>query len=143
MRIRKTLTAVCIASLLSGCAISLPDLPFSGSDKEDGLSKEQRDERDRLVSGKSSRPSLASLNLQPDREALPVNSDATALQKPAIPRLTLEQKRDEYEALLPLIEDPKLRQQVEFRLADVKMLLAEESLETANSDHLANFNEAS
>lgn len=144
MNIRKTAIALSVVSLLTGCAVSLPDLPFSNSEAslDDGLTKAQIDQRNRLVAGRSSRPSLASLNLQPQRDDLPTPPDNATTNSADIPRLSLQQKRDEYAALLPLIEDPNLKQQVAFRLADIDMLLAEASLETVADNPLAGFDMA-
>lgn len=113
------------ASLLLSACFSLPDLNFFSDDDtsnqldETGttreLSEEEQARRDALVAGKSNRPTLASLNLQPVR-----------LEEVDIPELSLAEKRDEYEALLPLLKDPIQKQQVAFRLADIKMLIAEQ-----------------
>ncbi len=101
------------------------------------LSELERAEQARLLNGRSNRPSLASLNLMPqgrdeetlntsDLNASQSNNAASAEQ---IPQLSLIEKRNEYQALLPLITDEKQRRQVAFRLADINMLLAEQDLE--------------
>lgn len=109
--------------LLAGCT-SLPALnPFAdddsarqSTDPSAVLSEQEQAKRDALLAGKSSRPSLKSLALLPVR-----------MQEIAIPTLSLAQKKQQYEALLPLINDPTQKQQVAFRLADINMLLAEQS----------------
>lgn len=123
----RILTVTVSVFVLTAC-FSLPDFSFFGSDEatsnldETGtvreLSREEQARRDALVEGKSSRPTLESLDLQPVR-----------LENVAIPELSLAQKRDEYEILLPLIKDPMQKQQVAFRLADIKMLIAEQAQE--------------
>lgn len=112
-------------ALLPGCTSMSKFNPFSTqsdpsgnssqSDNSNELSEQEQAKRDALVRGKSARPGLKSLNLEPVR-----------LEKLIVPSLTLWQKRDEYEALLPLIQDPIQKQQVAFRLADIKMLIAEQ-----------------
>lgn len=82
------------------------------------LSKQEQALRDKLIAGRSARPSLQSLDLQPVR-----------IDEIVVPELSLEEKRDEYQALLPLLKDPIQKQQVAFRLADIKMLLAEQAQE--------------
>lgn len=137
---RLTLQALCISSLvllLSAC-FSLPNINLFGEDEtpttldpanpnsDSGnreLSAEEQARRDALVDGKSSRPTLSSLDLQPVR-----------LQDIPIPELSLNEKRDEYEALLPLILDPIQKQQVAFRLADIKMLIAEQNLQEGTNN---------
>ncbi len=144
MSARKAIAAIWIAALLTGCAVSIPDFSFSDDqeDIENGLTKEQRERRDRLVAGKSTRPSLSSLDLEPQREDLPVADSGVSPPSNDIPELTLQQKRDEYEALLPLIDDPTLKEQIAFRLADIKILLAEQSLESASDDQFASLYKA-
>ena len=118
---------------LSAC-LSVPNLnPFSddadsnasaldekaqneNAQNEQALSEQALEEREALARGKSSRPSLKSLDLQPVR-----------MDEVAVPALSLEQKREQYEALLPMLKDPIQKQQVAFRLADIKMLIAEET----------------
>jgi TolA-binding protein len=136
----KSAKAILIISsvfLLSAC-FSLPNLnPFSdetttkaGETNPDGsiiLSEHEQTKRTALMAGKSSRPSLVSLDLQPVR-----------LEDVAIPTLTLVQKREQYEALLPLISNPIQKQQVAFRLADLKMLIAEQGQEEGIDLQVAN-----
>nr|WP_297348851.1 hypothetical protein [uncultured Glaciecola sp.] len=68
--------------------------------------------------GISNRPTLAELDLQPLK-----------VEPSIAPRLSLQETRDEYAALLPLLKDEKQRQQVAFRLADIEMQLAEKAQE--------------
>lgn len=68
--------------------------------------------------GTSNRPTLAELDLQPLK-----------VEPSIAPRLSLQETRDEYAALLPLLKDEKQRQQVAFRLADIEMQLAEKAQE--------------
>ncbi|MFC4698750.1 tol-pal system YbgF family protein [Glaciecola siphonariae] len=141
--------ALLCALLLSACGsinsitgvFEDEDASEQASLQSNELSEIERAELERLLSGKSSRASLASLNLMPQgRDAAmqainepDVMASSDALPAGAgpqdIPRLSLEEKRAEYEALLPLITDEKQRRQVAFRLADIKMLLAEQALE--------------
>nr|WP_136250738.1 tetratricopeptide repeat protein [Ningiella ruwaisensis] len=125
------------------------------------LDEIQREERERLTRGKSERPSLKSLGLMPegrdivtdelsneadDQSALSndgVNPSAFKPTPVEIPRLSLEQKRDEYAALLPLIKDEKQRKQVQFRLADINMLLAEQALERGDTPSEFNSDQSS
>ena len=77
------------------------------------------DEEESLISeGTSNRPTLAELDLQPLK-----------VEPSIAPRLSLQETRDEYAALLPLLKDEKQRQQVAFRLADIEMQLAEKAQE--------------
>jgi hypothetical protein len=77
------------------------------------------DEEGSLISeGISNRPTLAELDLQPIK-----------IEPSIAPRLSLQETRDEYAALLPLLKDEKQRQQVAFRLADIEMQLAEKAQE--------------
>lgn len=106
------------------------------------LSEIERAQQARLLAGKSSRPSLASLNLMPvardfaaeaDDAVQAEQNEETQAGQPnslqGIPALSLAHKKAEYEALLPLIKDPVQRRQAAFRLADINMLLAEKALE--------------
>ncbi|MDT0595027.1 tetratricopeptide repeat protein [Glaciecola petra] len=142
----KIISLICIIFILSACAVPSINLFSDDTDglirDENGnivneLSKAEKARRDALVAGKSSRPSLASLDLQPAR-----------IDEVDIPELSLVAKRDQYEALLPLINDPIQKQQVAFRLADIKMLIAEQQLEQgigledSASEALANVNTA-
>lgn len=68
--------------------------------------------------GISNRPTLAELDLQP-----------LNVEPSIAPRLSLQETRDEYALLLPLLKDEKQRQQVAFRLADIEMQLAEKAQE--------------
>jgi TolA-binding protein len=126
--------------LLGGCSV------FSSNEPEmEKLSELELSEQKRLLDGASNRPSLKSLNLMPEGREIEEQvfseqeSISTLLD---IPRLSLEQKRDEYEALLPLIEDETQKRQVAFRLADIKMSLAEQTLEEGGVKQDAFFNEA-
>ena len=136
---------VMMLALLVGCA-SLPGTAlFPQDDESNELSAIERQERARLLAGQSSRPSLASLNLLPQGRGLSSeleadiestssssnesNRQSTEEAGAGIPQLSLEKKKAEYEALLPLISDPIQRQQAAFRLADINMLLAERALE--------------
>jgi len=77
------------------------------------------DEEESLINeGTSNRPTLAELDLQP-----------LQVEPSIAPRLSLQETRDEYAALLPLLKDEKQRQQVAFRLADIEMQLAEKAQE--------------
>ncbi|GAC30207.1 tetratricopeptide repeat protein [Brumicola pallidula] len=77
------------------------------------------DEEGSLINeGISNRPTLAELDLQPIK-----------IEPSIAPRLSLQETRDEYAALLPLLKDEKQRQQVAFRLADIEMQLAEKAQE--------------
>jgi hypothetical protein len=71
-----------------------------------------------ITEGISNRPTLAELDLQPLK-----------VEPSVAPRLSLQETRDEYAALLPLLKDEKQRQQVAFRLADIEMQLAEKAQE--------------
>ncbi|MFQ3251435.1 MAG: hypothetical protein ACI9O6_003285 [Glaciecola sp.] len=71
-----------------------------------------------ISEGVSNRPTLAELDLQPLK-----------VEPSIAPRLSLQETRDEYAALLPLLKDEKQRQQVAFRLADIEMQLAEKAQE--------------
>ena len=126
----KSALLVVLVSLLTAC-FSLQSLnPFSDEAKHrdaQELSDKEQSRRDALVAGKSSRPSLKSLDLQPVRE-----------QEVLVPTLSLVQKREQYESLLPLIQDPIQKQQVAFRLADIKMLIAEQGQEEGVDLDLAN-----
>jgi tetratricopeptide (TPR) repeat protein len=135
--IAKSALLVSLLLLLSGC-LSLPNLnPFSDDDEANNvqekdderteLSNKEQSRRDALVAGKSSRPTLKSLDLRP------VRADEVA-----VPTLSLVQKRDQYESLLPLIKDPIQKQQVAFRLADIKMLIAEQGQEEGTDLSIAN-----
>lgn len=133
----KTSLLLSLVLLLTAC-FSLPDLnPFNDDDTPSNVQKNENDtqelsnkeqsRRDALVAGKSSRPSLKSLDLQPAR-----------VEEVAVPTLSLLQKRDQYQALLPLIKDPVQKQQVAFRLADIKMLIAEQGQEEGTDLQVAN-----
>lgn len=133
----KSALLVSLVLLLNGC-FSLPNLnPFADDDdpnnvqeQEDEsteLSNKEQSRRDALVAGKSSRPTLKSLDLKPVR-----------VDEVAVPTLSLVQKRDQYESLLPLIKDPVQKQQVAFRLADIKMLIAEQGQEEGTELSIAN-----
>lgn len=91
------------------------------------LSDKEQSRREALLVGKSARPSLKSLDLQP-----------VQVEEVSVPTLNLIQKRDQYEYLLPLIKDPIQRQQVAFRLADIKMLIAEQGQQEGTDFALAN-----
>ena len=102
------------------------------SEQSNELSEIEKAEQARLLRGRSSRPSLASLQLMPQGREL--NADpAQQARSEGIPSLSLAEKRAEYEALLPLITDASQRRQVAFRLADINMLLAEQDLEQGSS----------
>ena len=135
--IAKKALLLSLVFLLTAC-FSLPNLnPFSEEDAQkkaetnkDGtpkLSHKEQSRRDALLAGRSSRPSLKSLELQPVR-----------VEEVAVPTLSLVQKRDQYESLLPFIKDPVQKQQVAFRLADIKMLIAEQGQEEGTDLSLAN-----
>ena len=143
VKVAKAVLIISSVCLLSAC-LSLPNLnPFSDDKKGKSsqtspqqhiiLSEQEQAKRAALVAGKSSRPSLLSLDLQPAR-----------LQEIAVPSLSLVQKREQYAALLPLISDPIQKQQVAFRLADIKMLIAEQSQQEGIDLQVANasFSEA-
>ena len=83
--------------ILSFCMMLVSCSMFS-SDEEAALINE----------GISNRPTLAELDLQPIK-----------IEPSIAPRLSLQETRDEYAALLPLLKDEKQRQQVAFRLADI------------------------
>jgi tetratricopeptide (TPR) repeat protein len=128
-RISLLITAII---MLNGCS-SLSDIRLRPQSKNDSdmlnpqstivkLSQEEQAKRDGLLEGKTFRPTLRSLNLQ-----------AVKIAKVDIPTLSLVDKRDEYQALLPLISDPIQQQQVAFRLADIKMLIAEQQQQEASS----------
>ncbi|MGQ8366906.1 tetratricopeptide repeat protein [Glaciecola sp. 1036] len=123
---------------ITGCSLT-----FWQEDEQDPtnevLSEIQRAERERLTAGRSERPPLSSLNLVPARNMEEVTITPT---KREIPPLSLEQKRDEYEALLPLMRDPEQKRQVAFRLADIRMLLAEQALEKGDSEQQSYFDDA-
>lgn len=136
IRVWQNKIVVCIAIVaLSGCA-SLSSITGAFDDNASGekgqrqLSDIEKAEQARLLSGKSSRPSLASLDLMPEgRDIEYVEGDEAQLsEQDEIPALSLAQKKAEYEALLPLITDPVQRRQAAFRLADINMLLAEQTL---------------
>lgn len=93
--------------ILSFCMMLVSCSMFS-SDEEAALINE----------GISNRPTLAELDLQPIK-----------IEPSIAPRLSLQETRDEYAALLPLLKDEKQRQQVAFRLADIEMQLAEKAQE--------------
>ncbi len=111
---------ILIISSLSGC-FSLTDSANQNSKKEAeqlSLNKQELAKREKYLQGRSARPSLKSLNLQP------------LVKEPiAVPVLSLKEKKQQYEVLLPLIKDPIQKQQVAFRLADIKMQLAEQTLQ--------------
>ncbi len=116
----KTLILSTALVTLFGCA-GFIDGTESSRSQTLGLNSEELAKRDKLLEGKTRRPSLKSLDLQPlVKQALDV------------PYLSLEEKKVQYEKLLPLIKDPVQKQQVAFRLADIKMLLAEEQLQTTD-----------
>jgi len=69
--------------------------------------------------GKTTRATLAELNLEPIR-----------VEPSAAPVLSIQQMRDEYAALLPLLGNSTQQQQVAFRLADLEMQIAESAQET-------------
>ena len=87
--------------VLSSCSM------FSSEEEETVISE-----------GVSARPTLAELDLQPIK-----------VEPSIAPSLSLQETRDEYAALLPLLKDEKQRQQVAFRLADIEMQLAEKAQE--------------
>ena len=135
--IAKSALLMSMVLLLSAC-FSLPNLnPFAddsepnnaqeNEDERSELSNKEQSRRDALVAGKSSRPTLKSLDLQPVR-----------VEEVVVPTLSLVQKRDQYESLLPLIKDPVQKQQVAFRLADIKMLIAEQGQEEGTQISIAN-----
>lgn len=132
---------VALLSLVQGC-VSLSNLNLfsqqqssnqstvNGQANPNGaraLSEQEQAKRALLLAGKSARPTLQSLNLAP-----------LSLQDKTIPVLTLQQKRDEYAQLLPLISDPIQKQQAAFRLADINMLLAEQAQEQGRTLQAAN-----
>lgn len=90
------------------------------------MSRAERDRRALLTKDKSSRPALNELDLSP--------IDTTPV---AVPQMSLAQKKAEYEALLPMISDPVQRQQVAFRLADIKMMLAEQAQQNGSDLQLS------
>lgn len=102
---------------LFGCA-GLTDSTESSSSQRLGLNSQELAKREKLLEGQTRRPSLKSLDLQP-----------VVKQALDVPYLSLEEKKVQYEELLPLIKDPVQKQQVAFRLADIKMLLAEQQLQ--------------
>jgi len=97
----KKILILSLCTLLASCSM------FSA--EEEGLM---------INDGISNRPTLAELDLQP-----------LQVEPSIAPRLSLEETRDEYAALLPLLKDEKQRQQVAFRLADIEMQLAEKAQE--------------
>jgi TolA-binding protein len=118
--------SLCVLSACTTLTSSLSDIKLFG-DKENTqpdnnlLDNKEQSKRDALIAGKSSRPSLKSLDLQP-----------IATQELSVPQLSLAQKQAQYEALLPLITDPTQKQQAAFRLADIKILIAENNQEEGN-----------
>lgn len=132
---------VCATLLVSAC-FSLQNLnPFN--DKKDeantnsALNEGQSAKREMLIAGKSTRPSLQSLDLQP-----------VLFEEVPVPTLSLAQKLEQYEALMPLVNDPIQKQQVAFRLADIKMLIAEQAqqegtdlapIQTAYADAISDY----
>lgn len=136
-RMVKTAFLASVVLLLTAC-FSSPDLnnindedtQINAQAEEDDiseLSNKEQIRRDDLVAGKSSRPSLQSLELQHVRA-----------KEVTVPILSLVQKRDQYESLLPLIKDPVQKQQAAFRLADIKMLIAEQEQEEGVEVSIAN-----
>lgn len=107
--------ALCVSQFLFGCAL-LPDSEQSTTTQK-------------------SRPkqTLADLNLMPARESSASVED-DSLNNKAILELSLQQKIDEYTELLALIDDPIKKQQILFRLSDLKMLAAEQALQQASGD---------
>lgn len=116
-RFSKASALTLLALSLSGC-FSLFSSSDDAANNQAERSEEEQEHSSTLVRGKSSRASLKSLDLQPVR-----GKDI------AIPKLTLAQKRDQYAALIKLVKDPKQKQQIAFRLADIKMMLAEQNVE--------------
>lgn len=98
----KKILLLSLSMVLASCSM------FTSDEEEASLINE----------GTSNRPTLAELDLQPLK-----------VEPSIAPRLSLQETRDEYAALLPLLKDEKQRQQVAFRLADIEMQLAEKAQE--------------
>lgn len=120
---------------LMGCAAS-----ENTADTPSGLNMHKQDQ---LLAGKAARPTLKSLNLQPAHSASAyhpaddaqhqLTPDHLAQPTKQVPLATLRQMRDEYASLLPMIVDLEQRQQVQARLADINIVLAERALESSTS----------
>ncbi|WP_395338893.1 tetratricopeptide repeat protein [Ningiella sp. W23] len=143
------LSLVCLFSLAS-CAlglmrhpVSIESEPEASASPAKGLSEIQREQRQRLLAGKSSRPGLSSLNLMPQARGQQTDTETSASTNVAdIPRLSLLQKQAEYESLLPLVRDEQQRRQIAYRLADIKMEIAEIALMNADDSASGNLSEA-
>ncbi|MFC3121464.1 tetratricopeptide repeat protein [Agaribacter flavus] len=128
-KIARTMTVICLSINLYACGLPYWENEESRQNPE-ALSELQIKEREKLVAGGSLRPKLSALHMQPVRTP---QTPTAKLPKEVIPRLSLLEKKKEYNDLLSLVVDEEQKKQIRFRLADIEMLLAEQTIEQGSS----------